>query len=116
LVHRRLFKGIDLTDIGPGLGEFAVKATDFLKSKGADTNYEFGSDTPADTPYKPYDPDQEKPAAQIYVEGGTGKVVEISTISDPVRTMQKKYQLVRYYFPERYRTEIQAIATPLMKK
>jgi HD superfamily phosphohydrolase len=116
LLNRRLYKGIDLTDIGPGLGDFAVKATDFLKSRGADTDYELGNDTPADTPYKPYDPDQEKPAAQIYVEDGSGKVVEISTISDPVRTLQKKYQLVRYYFPERYRTEIQAIATPLMKK
>jgi hypothetical protein len=116
LVNRRLYKGIDLTEIGAGLGEFAVKATDFLRSKGAETDYEFGDDTPADTPYKPYDPDQEKPAAQIYVEDGTGRVVEIGTISDPVRTLQKKYHLVRYYFPERYRTEIQAIAAPLMKK
>ena len=116
LINRRLYKGIDLTEIGPGLGEFAVKATDRLKAKGADTDYEFGTDTPADTPYKPYDPDQEKPAAQIYVESGTGKIVEIGTISEPVRTLQKKYHLVRYYFPERYRDEIQAIAAPLMKK
>lgn len=116
LLNRRLFKGIDLTDIGPSLGEFAVKATEVLKSKGAETDYEFGTDTPADTPYKPYDPDQEKPAAQIYVEDGTGKIVEISTISDPVRTLQRKYQLVRYYFPEKYRHEIQAIAAPFLKK
>jgi uncharacterized protein len=116
LINRHLYKGIDLTDIGPALGEFAVKATDLLKSKGADTDYELGNDTPADTPYKPYDPDQEKPAAQIYVENGTGKVVEISTISEPVGTLQKKYQLVRYYFPERYRGEIQAVVAPLMKR
>jgi len=116
LLNRRLYKGIDLTDIGPGLGDFAVKATEALKSKGANTDYEFGNDTPADTPYKPYDPDQEKPAAQIYVEDGTGKIVEISTVSEPVKTLQRKYQLVRYYFPERYRQEIQAIASPLIRK
>jgi hypothetical protein len=58
----------------------------------------------------------EKPAAQIYVEDGKGRGVEISTISDAVATLKEKYQLVRYYFPERYRDGIRAIAAPLMKK
>ena len=116
LLHRRLFKGVDLTDIGFKVADFKLKVVELLKAKGANPDYEFGDDTPADTPYKPYDPDAEKPAAQIYVEDGTGKVVEISTISDAVATLRKQYQLVRYYFPEQYRTQIQAIAEPLMKK
>jgi HD superfamily phosphohydrolase len=116
LLHRRLFKGLDLTDMGPNVARFNLEAVNYLNSKKANPGYEFGEDTPADTPYKPYDPDVEKPAAQIYVESGAGKIVEISTVSDPVATLRKKYQLVRYYFPERYRDAIMKIAAPLMRK
>ncbi len=117
LVHRRLYKGIDITGIDPsGLAKFALETNDYLKGQKANTDFEFGEDTPADTPYKPYDPDAEKPAAQIYVEGSNGKPVEFSTISDAVATLKKKYQLVRYYFPERYNERIRAIAAPLLKK
>lgn len=116
LLHRRLFKGIDLTSAGPRIADFKMKVFEVLKSSGASSDYQFGEDTPADTPYKPYDPDEEKPAAQIYGEDGTGKIVELSRISDPVLTLRNKYQLVRYYFPEAYREKIQVVERELLKK
>ena len=77
--------------------------------------YHFGVDTPADTPYKPYNPDDDKPAAQIYVQSPAGKIVEISTISDPVAELKKKYQLTRYYYPERFRDRVTAVAQSTLK-
>lgn len=113
LLHRRLFKGVDMTTTLTKAPDFKVRVLDFLRSKDANPEFVFGDDTPADTPYKPYDPDAEKPAAQIYVDDGSGKPVEISTLSEPVSALRKKYQLVRYYFPERYRDEVRRIVAEL---
>ena len=39
-------------------------------------------DSASDTPYEPYHPDAERPAMQIYVENGEGRIVEISAVSE----------------------------------
>ncbi len=76
----------------------------------------YGRRTPADTPYKPYDPDAERPATQIYVEAPTGKPQEIRLLSDTIVQLRKRYELVRYYFPEGLRTDINAIAEATLRR
>jgi uncharacterized protein len=73
-------------------------------------DYFFSADSPADTPYKPYDPDAEKPTEQIFVEDAAGKPTEISILSPTVDQLRKRYELVRYYFPARLRNTVREIA------
>ncbi|HEX8296778.1 MAG TPA: HD domain-containing protein [Chthoniobacteraceae bacterium] len=111
LLHRRLYKAIELSDRESNVvAEFRTALDHALREAGADMAFHFGVDTPADTPYKPYDPDDDKPAAQIYVQSSAGRIVEISTISNPVDELKKKYQLTRYYYPPRFRDEVASVA------
>lgn len=107
LIERKLYKAIDVTDSDPArIGEFASRAHRVIRKARLQQEYCFVDETAADTPYKPYDPDADRPASQIYVETADGKSTEISTRSDALVQLRKKYSLVRYYFPERLRDRI----------
>jgi hypothetical protein len=109
LLNRHLYKGRDTTGADPGqIVEFASSAQAMLKEKGHDCAYMFVDDKASDTPYKPYDPDAETPATQIYVNTLEGRR-EISSQSEPVATLKKKYTLLRYYFPALVRDDINSI-------
>jgi HD superfamily phosphohydrolase len=109
LLHRNYLKAIDATNWLPGrVAEFATKATTLLTEKGYAA--EFFWDSPADTPYRMYDPDAEAPNTQIYVENNEGIPVEISTLSQPIGQLQKQYVLSRFYFPLEARVDIEKIA------
>ncbi len=111
ILNRRLLKGIDVTDAEYASNqEFVVSAQEIVKKKGLDPDFSFILDTAADTPYKPYDPDDEKPATQIYLELSTGSVVEISKNREALQYLRKRYSLHRYYFPESIRDDIDRIA------
>jgi HD superfamily phosphohydrolase len=117
LVHRRLFKAVDTMDAQiEDLLSFSKLARDRVKELKLDPDYAFVEDTPADTPYKPYDPEADEPVTQIYIENAVGKQVELSTLSDAVTTLKKNYTLVRYYFPEAIREEIDRIARRTLRK
>jgi HD superfamily phosphohydrolase len=116
IIDRRLFKVIDATGLPLAhVGEFRAKVQERLQRE-TDVDYLFADDSLSDTPYKPYDPDLEKPAEQIFVENAAGKPQEISGLSDTVAQLRKQYELVRYYFPARLRDQIEAIATKTLKK
>lgn len=110
ILERRLFKGLDMTDTMREKPDLAMKAwsaaTEMLKGRGIDPEYFLAQDTAGDVPYKPYDPAEDKPAAQIYVENTLGKVQEISIQSRPVSELRGKYSLIRYYFPEEIRGDV----------
>ncbi|MFO7976731.1 MAG: HD domain-containing protein [Planctomycetota bacterium] len=111
LLNRRLYKAIDLTHVpGARVVEFVEKAKAFLKQQGMDPEYALAHDSPADTPYKPYDPATETSAPQIFVEHEPGQIKELSRCSEMVHELTKKYTLVRYYCPAEYRDEIERIA------
>lgn len=117
LTFRRLHKGIDATGADPAaLGNFASKAQDVIRRAKLNPDYHFVDDTAADTPYKPYDPDAAKPASQIYVCTGKGEITEISTQAQSLRELQKKYALLRYYFPDGMRDKIEKIARETIAK
>jgi HD superfamily phosphohydrolase len=117
LLHRRLYKAIDVTGRTQAkVGDFATEAHAFTVDHGLDPEYALPYDTPGDTPYKPYDPDAETPATQIHVETGTGERQELSRHSDMVHGLTKRYTLVRYYCPERIRTQVEAIAAAKLGK
>jgi len=117
LTERRLYKGLDVTDFDPAKTEtFKERAINAVKKSKLDPSYAFVSETAADTPYKPYYPDQDRPASQIYVELGDGRQYELSGKSDAVRQLRHRYTLLRYYYPESLRKKIERIAKATIAK
>lgn len=110
LLHRKLYKARDVTGAEPtAIGNFVADCREKLTGMGKEKDYAWADDSPSDTPYKPYDPDDAHPATQIYVNTLAHGPKELSTLSDAVAQLRKKYTLVRYYFPESVRSEIDAI-------
>jgi HD superfamily phosphohydrolase len=117
VLDRKLYKAVNATETsGESVGKFVQKVSDLLVKKGLTSEETFVSDTASDTAYKPYDPDGTKPNDQLYIEDTLGNQVEFSTISEPVSALRQRYSLLRYYFPEQLRDEIQAIATQTLKR
>jgi HD superfamily phosphohydrolase len=116
IVHRDLYKVIDVTDLPRGkIGTFAAAVQNRLQQE-PHAGYLFVNDSPQDTPYKPYNPDEVTQVNQIYLEDATGKPQEISLLSRTVAQLRDKYEFARYYFPKRLRTDIEAIAQSTLKK
>ena len=99
-----------------GLGQFTARATEKVRKLGLEPEYAFVPETAADTPYKPYDPDASRPATQIYVETSSGQKEELSLRSDAVAQLRKRYELVRYFYPESIRDQIDNIAAQTLTK
>jgi hypothetical protein len=117
LLDRVLYKATDATDADKAaIGKFATAARERVTALRRDAEYVFCEDSPSDTPYKPYDPDDEKPAAQIYVEAYDGRPVELSTRSEPVDRLRKQYTLLRYYYPADIRDEIDKVARATLRR
>ncbi len=117
IVNRRLLKATDASDAdGESLGKFVIDATSKLHELNLNPDYDFVSDTAADTPYKPYDPDADKPASQIYMEAADGRPLELSSQSEPVAQLKKRYTFLRYYYPESIRDDIDKIAADTLGK
>ena len=113
LLERKLYKSIDATDAQMGeVGNFQQQASDLLKRKNhkIDLGAALVSDTPADIPYKPYDPDADQPATQIYIEDSLGRVREFGELSAGAKALKAKYALLRYYFPAEYRDALEKVA------
>ena len=116
LLDRRLYKAIDVTDAEPSaIGEFITEVTIALGSD-ARSPYRFAVDSPTDVPYKPYDPEADKPAMQIYIKDSFGAMREIGEISPTARALRDRYRLTRYYFPAELHPTINAIAAAKLPK
>lgn len=117
LTERKLYKALDVTDLDAArIGKFATAANRAVTDEKLEPEYAFVDETAADTPYKPYNPDVNRPASQIYIEGADGNPREISECSDALVQLRKKYSLVRYYFPERLRERIEKAAADTLHK
>ncbi len=117
LLERRLFKAVDATDApSEDVAKFYRQATDATKKSRAAPVQSVSEDSAADTPYKPYDPDAEKPATQIYIENSLGTVKEFGELSPGAKALKEKYALLRYYFPVEYRDQLEKIAESCFKK
>jgi HD superfamily phosphohydrolase len=111
LLHRRLYKAVDVSTADPDrAADFVAAARGALEQRGFDLSYSWVSDTAADTPYKPYDPDAERPATQIYLQTPSGASRELSRESDIVQQLTKTYRLIRYYFPADAREDVRRLA------
>jgi HD superfamily phosphohydrolase len=115
LLHRRLYKAFDVTGLLPTLElsrivAFNMRVTERLRELGMDPRYCFYEDSASDTPYEPYQPDAEKPSRQIYVESASGKIVEITELSEALGQLSRTYTVIRYYVPAEFRDELRAIA------
>jgi len=117
LLHRKLYKCSDVTGTDDGRRRnFDQETQEWLRQQGLDAGYLFLFDTPGDTPYEPYDPDEEEERTQIYIETPDGRQAEISRCSKPVEQLTSKYQLLRYYYPEWIRDNINEIAQQHLRK
>ena len=117
LMSRKLFKSVEASEFdNTEVNNFATEATTLLAKEKLDPDYSLVADTPGDTPYKQYDPDDDKPATQIYVKSTVGKIVELSEQSPAVKALTKKYKLLRYYFPSSLRGKIEEIARKTINK
>jgi len=107
LLCRRLYKCVDMTVLQKNdparLVPFADKARDQCgrssRELGLDGDEAFCSDSPSDTPYKIYDPDQEHPETQIHIADVSGKQGVLSERSELVGALKSRVTLLRYYFP-----------------
>ncbi len=120
LLNRRLYKAIDVTGLVASqdwsrILTFDARVRERLGQQGLDPRYCFAEDSASDTPYEPYQPDVEKPARQIFVENGSGQVVEISTLSDALVQLRKTYTVIRYYVPAEFRDELHRIADETLR-
>ena len=118
LLNRHLLKSVDATEAnGDQVANFKADALAlFKKHRSLNADFQFADDTPGDTPYKPYDFEQERPSSMIWVEDLSGKQHELSQLSDQVLALRKKKTLVRYYFPEVLRDEIKVLAVKHLGK
>ena len=111
LLNRKLYKAVDVSFASTqATADFRSAATEKIEGLGLDPAYAFVADSPTDTPYRPYDPDDEKPVDQIFVEGPAGGWQEISQASRSIHTLQSEYSLLRYYFPGRIRDVVASVA------
>jgi HD superfamily phosphohydrolase len=116
LLHRKLFKAVDATGATAGsVARFRGKVVGLLTQRSLDPDFYLADDDPSDTPYKPYDPDAERPATQIYIETEQGGQAEISSKSDAIDTLKKKFSFLRYYFPEDLRSDVDALARDTLR-
>jgi HD superfamily phosphohydrolase len=120
LLNRRLYKAIDVTAQAAAqdwsrILAFDARVRERMQQCGLDPRYCFVEDTASDTPYEPYQPDVEKPARQIYVENGSGQVVEVSTLSDALLQLRKTWTILRYYAPAEFRDELRQIAAETLR-
>lgn len=110
LLHRRLYKAVDLSGFDAGtVAALSAHLRQRLAAEGLEPRYHLYEDAASDTPYEPYDPTSEKPSRQIYVESATGKVVEISALSEALGQLRRTYTLRRLYVPEAFRDELVAM-------
>ncbi len=117
LLGRKLYKVVEATEAqSHKSADFNHAAIVLLKNKGIDTDYFFAHDEPGDIPYKPYDPDVDQPAMQIYVENTLGEIKEISKLSGAIQQLTSGYDLLRFYFPESLRDEMDALAKDILRK
>jgi len=106
--QRRLLKAIELSPkkLNEHLDRIA-KFQQLAKNHGIDPDYLCPIDGPSDTPYTPYSiksPEDKTTVTQnIFVYDEDGKPVEISQISEVVRSLAKTEYLNRLYVPEDFR-------------
>lgn len=117
LVSRRLYKAADVSGVdGDKVATFFSRARDCVQQDGLDLEYTLVSDRAADTPYKPYNPDESTPASQIYIEVPGKGPVELSNHSNPVNQLRTPYTLLRYYYPASIRDRIDMIVAETLRK
>lgn len=115
LLERRLYKAIEATGIGAEhVGVFCTEAAQVVSARELAGDYAFVADSPADRPYKPYQPDRAKD--QIFVEGAYGQVKELTEVVDSIQSLTKKREMLRYYCAPELRDDLVAIRERVFKE
>ena len=110
LLNRHLYKCVDATNVCEGkVKQFTERAKKIANKYVGDENYCLVNDTIADTPCPPYDLNDPKPVTPIFLDDGFDNVEQIYDMSGPIKALQKKRTLRRYYFPEEAREEIEPL-------
>lgn len=116
LLNRTLYKALDVTGVNCSkIARFNFEARSLMIAKNFDHNYSLVEDQATDLPYSPYDPARANSDELIYVSTLSEGKKEISSQSEAVSTLQKKYTFHRYFFPPILAPEMEEIWKRLMK-
>lgn len=105
LLHRRLYKIIDLDQSDPVLVARTIdRASELAMEMGLEPEYTVLVDRSRDTPYRPYDPTHPEVDAHIPIVERDGSVVPIELGSDIVHLLGRdSYNMLRLCLPGRLR-------------
>jgi HD superfamily phosphohydrolase len=117
ILERHLFKSEEIPpDQQLALTRQLNMIEDLVEKAGFNPEYYCILDSPKDRPYQPVhsatndEEIEESLKNNIYVKHkGTRKVTEISVVSDVIKALTKRNQLMRLYFPEQVRLEVSNI-------
>jgi uncharacterized protein len=103
LLHRRLFKTIDITTAADAEKRIA-DARKAITTAGGDGSYDIFFDEPADTPYEIYDG---RAGADICVQQPDGKITSFAEISPLTGALSKQLMFRRLHVAAEYRDVVQ---------
>lgn len=89
LLHRRLFKTLDLDPAIQGLEARIEEARGALRRAGLDPDYSLLRVDASDTPYHPYDPDSKKRARPILIEDARGRIADVAESSPTIQAFTR---------------------------
>ena len=108
LLHRRLFKTVDLTHFPlEQIPKVVRVAQEALRSAGAQAEYQMFYDEPSDTPYETCCPDAQGSASEILVCGSDGKLTPFASISPMTGALNRQLMFRRLHVAETFMPMIQ---------
>lgn len=111
LLHRRLFKTIDLTHIGSAerAREIALAAERSVEAAGGDSTYDLFYDEPADTPYETYPSDGSIAAGgDILVIDPSGSAKPIGELSPFTQALNRQLTFRRLHVAPQWKDRVAA--------
>ena len=105
LLFRRLYKTIDLSDVGEAeeVREKVAAAQRAVAAAGGDADYDLFYDEPEDTPYETYRPEPAEPGNEIMVQQADGRVRTFASISPLPQALNRQLMFRRLHVAEEWR-------------
>jgi HD superfamily phosphohydrolase len=107
LIHRKLFKTIDLTALDAAAARAAAdRAGTIVSEAGGDPAYDLFFDEPSDTPYEMYD--GQSATVDILVQDRAGALTSLAQISPLPQALNRQLMFRRLHVAEQFRDRVSA--------
>lgn len=110
LLHRRLYKTIDLSTIEDqaDVASIVARACAAVERAGGEAAYDLFYDEPADTPYHLDDSASPEASKQILVREADGRLSDVATVSPFTQALARQLMFRRLHVAEEYRDAVMA--------